>query len=317
MKQLAMLCVAIFGVVLHAQGITPLKAPKINKNKVLLGDNLFHDKRFSADGQIACSSCHDLQKGGSDGLPRSPGVFGRIGVINTPTVFNSSLNFVQFWDGRAKDLAEQMDGPIANPKEMASSWPKILKIVRQDKNYRKAFQNSYQGRINKNTIKDAIVHFEKALITTNAPFDRYLKGYTKAISPKAQRGYQLFTQKGCTACHQGPNLGGTMFQKMGLVHDYFADRKITEADLGRYQVTKKDSDKFFFKVPGLRNISLTGPYFHDGHSKTLEDAVEKMGYYQLGLTLSKEDVSDIVAFLNTLNGGLPTVILNHHPELKK
>jgi cytochrome c peroxidase len=286
-----------------AQEVQPLpESVKLNDAKVELGKKLYFDKRLSKDNTVSCASCHDLSKGGTDQLPTSTGIGGQKGPINAPTVYNSSANFVQFWNGRAKDLAEQALGPVENPKEMGELWPNVITKIKADAEYTKAFGAVYGGKITKENAVDAIAEFEKSLITPNAPFDKYLRGDKKAISAKAEKGWKLFQEKGCNSCHEGNYFGGTAYQT--LSEDYFKDRggEITEADLGRYTVTKDEADKYSFKTPMLRNIAVTAPYFHDGSVKTLDEAVKKMAKYQLGEELKPEEVSAIVAFLKTLTG---------------
>lgn len=287
-----------------SEPVKPLEMPKnLNKKKVALGDRLFHDKRLSKDNSISCASCHGLDKGGTDLAPVSTGVNNQKGPINSPTVYNSSYNFTQFWDGRAKDLVEQADGPVNNPKEMGSNWKEVIAKLKDDKEYKKLFDELYEGKMTGENIQDAIAEFEKSLVTINSPFDKYLKGDASEISQEAIAGYKLFKEKGCTACHMGPAVGGTMFQKMGLVKDYFKDRgNLTEADNGRYNVTKNEADKHFFKVPSLRVAALTPPYFHDASRKTLKDAIKTMGKYQLGIELKDKEVTKIEAFLKSLVG---------------
>lgn len=278
---------------------------KLDKDKVELGRKLFHDPRLSADNSISCAFCHPLDKGGMDGRVHAIGIGGAEGNINTPTVFNSGFNFAQFWNGRAATLEEQVDGPINNPTEMGSNWGQVVEKLNQDSEYRSAFGKLYRAGIAANTIKDALATFERSLVTPNSPFDRYLLGDSSSMSEQAQRGYQLFQSYGCVACHQGINLGGNMYEKMGLMGDYFNDRgNLTEADLGRFNVTHREDHRFEFRVPSLRNVALTAPYFHDGTASTLPEAVEVMVKYQLGRTMPSQDLSDIVQFLYSLTGEL-------------
>ncbi|MEK7991515.1 MAG: cytochrome-c peroxidase [Thiotrichaceae bacterium] len=275
----------------------------LNARKVQLGNILFHDPRLSHDNTIACASCHGLQEGGVDGTPTSTGINGLVGPINAPTVFNSGFNFRQFWDGRAKDLEEQAAGPIHNPIEMGSNWREVIVKLEQDSDYIEQFSLLYLDGLTSHNIQDAIATFERSLYTPNSRFDLYLRGDKTALTQQEILGYQRFKAYGCISCHQGMNIGGNMFQHFGVMGNYFEDRgNITQVDLGRYNATGDPADKFLFKVPSLRNIALTSPYFHDGSAKTLEDAVKVMGRYQLGRMLSDEDVELLVAFLNTLTG---------------
>jgi cytochrome c peroxidase len=287
-----------------AEPITPLPLKlTLDARKVELGKALFHDKRLSKDNSIACASCHDLAKGGADGKPTAVGIGGQVGPINTPTVLNSSFNFRQFWNGRAATLEEQAAGPVHNPGEMGSNWEEVLAKLRQDAALVGKFTALYKDGLKPANIQDAIATFESSLVTPSR-FDRFLRGDLKAINENEARGYQLFKSYGCVACHQGVNVGGNMYQQFGVMDEYFKVRgkPITEADLGRYAVTKLESDRHVFKVPSLRNVELTAPYFHDGATRTLEEAVDVMFRYQLGRTAPASDKSLIVQFLKTLTG---------------
>jgi len=276
---------------------------KLNAQKVSLGESLFNDKRLSKDNSVSCASCHDLNKGGTDNRVVSIGIGGAQGSINAPTVFNSGLNFRQFWDGRSSSLEEQSADPIQNAKEMGSQWPEVLAKLQADGNFVSRFKQSYPDGIQIKNIQNAIATFERSLLTPNSRFDKYLRGDNAAINADELHGYQLFKTYGCIACHQGVNVGGNMFQKFGVMGDYFKKRgNVTEADMGRFNVTKDNDDKNIFKVPSLRNIALTAPYFHDGSAKTLNDAVDVMFKYQLGRVASREDKEAIVKFLGTLTG---------------
>lgn len=292
------------GIDIDKEPIKPLEQPTdLNAKKIELGKLLYHDNRLSKDNTISCASCHDLAKGGTDQTDVSTGVGGVKGPINSPTVFNSGFYLVQFWDGRAKDLAEQAAGPVHNPKEMGSNWDEVLGKLKDDAKYKPLFAELYTDGMTGNNIANAIAEFERSLVTLNSPFDKFLMGDASAISDKAKNGYEFFKGYGCTTCHNGATVGGNSFQKFGLVRDYFKDKgQITEADLGRFNVTKDESDKHKFKVPSLRVAPLTAPYFHDASAKTLDEAVRVMGRYQLGTELSDEEVSSIVAFLESLVG---------------
>lgn len=243
---------------------------------VSLGRELFNDKRLSKDNSISCASCHSLNNGGADGRNVPIGIKQQAGNINTPTVFNSSLNFRQYWDGRADNLNDQIDGPIENAAEMGSNWSDVLTALKQEPNYRKKFKQLFKDGITVNNVKTAIVEFEHTLVTPNSRFDQYLKGKEGAITTSELNGYNLFKEYGCISCHQGVAVGGNLFQKLGVMKDYFSDRgNITKSDYGRFNVTQQESDRFVFKVPSLRNVELTAPYFHDATAKTLEDAVSK------------------------------------------
>jgi cytochrome c peroxidase len=275
----------------------------LDPKKVELGEKLFHEPQLSRDNKVSCATCHDLKTGGVDNKARSVGVKGAEGDINSPTVFNASLNFKQFWDGRANTLEEQVDGPIENPKEMDMTYPEVISKLRALPAYVSAFKAIYPDGITKETIRDAIATFERSLVTPDSRFDKFLRGDQNAITAEEKEGYQLFRDLGCVQCHQGAGVGGKMFQTFGLFGDYFSDRgNITQADLGRFNVTKNEEDKFTFKVPLLRNVALTAPYFHDGSAKTLEDAVQVMTQYQLGREPSEKETRLLVKFLHTLTG---------------
>lgn len=277
-------------------------APPIPPEQVDLGKRLFHDPRLSHDNSISCASCHDLSKGGTDQSRFSVGINGAVGQVNAPTVFNSGLNVAQFWDGRAKSLEEQASGPVNNPAEMGSSWDEVIGKLSADMEYQALFQRIYPTGINAANIAGAIAAFERSLATQNSRFDRYLRGEKNALSEDELKGYRRFVNYGCISCHQGAGIGGNMFQRFGVMADFFNDRPPTKADQGRFNVTGLEEDRHVFKVPSLRNVAVTFPYFHDGSAKTLSDAVKVMGKYQLGKALSEEDVRLIVAFLHSLSG---------------
>lgn len=285
----------------------PAKLTDSDESKIELGRLLFESKDLSANQTVSCSSCHSLTQGGVDGKKKSIGINGSVGDINAPTVFNSGFNFRQFWNGRAKTLEEQIDGPIQHPKEMGSKWEDVVKKISQNVDVKQRFAKIYSDGVTKENIKNAIAEFERSLVTPNSNFDKYLMGNDKAISELEKVGYQKFKSFGCVACHQGMNVGGNMFQTMGVMGSYFKERgtPVTEADLGRYNVTKEESDKYVFRVPSLRNVEITAPYFHDGSVKTLDVAVLTMAKFQLGRKLSKDDTAAIVAFLKTLTGETP------------
>ena len=253
-----------------------------NEAKVALGHDLYFDGRLSGDGSIQCHTCHQLDKGGVDRLDTSTGIDGKKGPINAPTVFNAAFNFVQFWDGRAADLADQAKGPPTNPVEMGShSWDDIVARFEMDEEFKKEFLKEYP-QVTKETLTHAIGEYEKTLITPNSDFDRYLKGDKTALTEQQVRGYELFKQHKCDTCHTGVAMGGQSYEYMGLYGDYFKDRgtPLTDADEGRFAQTKDPFDMHRFKVPTLRNIALTAPYFHDASAKELKDAVSAMLKYQ-------------------------------------
>lgn len=292
--------------------ITPAKITE--PEKVELGKMLFFEPRLSKSGFISCNSCHNLSTGGVDALPTSIGHQWQEGPINSPTVLNADFMLAQFWDGRASDLKEQAAGPIANPKEMGFTHELATETIASMPAYRARFAKVYgDEKVTVDRLTDAIASFEKTLVTPNSPFDQFLLGKQDAISTEAKAGYQLFKDKGCVACHNGPAVGGTMFMKMGLVKPFHTNNPAE----GRKGVTGKEADKFVFKVPTLRNIELTYPYFHDGSVWTLEEAVNTMADIQLGQKLSDTETKEMVAFLNSLTGDQPQITLPILPPSNK
>lgn len=281
------------------QMITPLpNLVPFDKQKAILGKALYMDTTLSKDGKVSCNTCHNLQTFGVDNEIFSTGAGGVLDEpFNTPSTFNAVFNFVQFWDGRAKDLADQATNPFTNPKEMAlKDEAQVIEMVEANPKYKSEFDKLYGG-VTLESITDAIAEFEKTLITPNSPFDRYQSGDENAISEAAKRGWEAFKTNGCVACHQGQNVGGTMYQKIGIFEPY-----PNQENLGRYEITKNEADKMVFKVPSLRNVAKTAPYYHDGSVPTLDACVQFMAYYQLGRFLDQQTVDDIVAFLESLTG---------------
>ena len=296
----------------RAQGyFDVITAPEVDEARVAIGARLYHDTNLSADGTISCASCHAIPDGGDDGLRTSPGVGGAIGPINSPTTLNSHLNFVQFWDGRARTLEEQALGPIENPLEMAHNLDAVVAYLQSEPSYTEQFAEAFDGAITPDTIATALAEYERTLVTPNGPFDRWLQGEDGAMTDEQLAGLEAFMDVGCTTCHIGPGLGGTMFQRMGLVHDWFADqeRELTDADMGRMNATGNEAHRHQFKVPLLRNVTMTAPYLHDGSIDDLAEVVRVMAHYQLGESLDDERIGSIVAFLGALEGDLPTVDL--------
>lgn len=283
--------------------IQPLPAVKVgNPALVELGKKLYFDPRLSKSGFISCNSCHNLSMGGTDNLKTSIGHNWQKGPINAPTVLNSSLNLAQFWDGRAADLQAQAGGPIANPGEMAFTHKLAVDVLESIPGYVAEFKTVFgAGKITIEEVTKAIAAFEETLVTPNSRFDRWLQGDDKALTTEEKAGYDLFRDSGCVACHNGPAVGGNSFQKMGVVEPYQASSPAE----GRVAVTKDEADRFNFKVPTLRNVEMTYPYFHDGEAATLSEAVETMGRIQLGRVFTKEENTRIVAFLKTLTGDQP------------
>jgi len=286
------------------QPIEPVK--EINLAQVELGKKLYFDPRLSKSGFISCNSCHNLSMGGTDNLKTSIGHNWHQGPINAPTVLNSSLNLAQFWDGRAADLKEQAAGPIANPGEMALSHTLALDVLASIPAYVKEFKQVFgSGEIDIEHVTQAIAEFEKTLVTPNSRFDQWLLGNKDAITAQELAGYNLFKESGCSGCHNGPAVGGNSYQKMGVVEPYDAKSPAQ----GRVDVTGDEADRFKFKVPTLRNVELTYPYFHDGEAETLTEAVNTMGRIQLGKKFTKDENVKIVAFLKTLTGDQPSFLM--------
>jgi cytochrome c peroxidase len=285
----------------------PLKAlpdiPTQDAGRVALGRRLFHEPKLSINNSLSCSSCHQLEKNGADSRAFSLGFDGKPVAVNTPTVFNASLNFRQFWDGRVETLEEQSNLVITSPHEMGSDWKTVVERIASDPDYHRDFAAIYPDGVTRANIQQALAAFERTLLTPDSRFDQYLQGNTDILTLEEKYGYQRFKEYGCIACHQGVNIGGNMFQKFGVFGDYIADRgNPTEADLGRFNITADEADRSVFKVPSLRNVALTAPYFHDGSAPTLERAVDIMFQYQLGRMPSDEDKTLIIEFLKTLTG---------------
>ena len=291
-----------------------------DSDKAELGERLFNDARISLDGTITCATCHVLEAGGADHADErvSEGINGLRGGVNAPTVYNAVFHIRQFWNGRAADLREQAEGPATNPVEMGDqTWDQICDRLSQDKTLVKEFEELYSGEgLNKMTVTGAIAEFEKSLITPDSRFDQYLKGDGSAVTAEELKGYEKFKENACATCHTGAVLGGRSFEYLDIFGDYFGDRtdeiEYNSDDDGLKGFTGKDEDLHKFKVPALRNIALTAPYFHDGAYQTLEDAVRAMARYELGKDLSDRDVTSIVEFLNTLSGKNSHLQTNRH-----
>jgi len=278
--------------------------------RVELGKQLYFDPRLSESHSISCNSCHQIGLGGVDVQETSIGHRWQRGPRNAPTVFNAVFNTAQFWDGRAKDLKEQAGGPLVNPIEMGTTQKHVVEQLMGIPGYVSEFQQAFAGEkqpITFENVRDVIALFEATLITPNAPFDRYLKGEAAALDSQQKRGLDLFIKKGCASCHNGINIGGGMYAPFGVVEKPGAEF-LPPDDKGRFEVTKTVSDAYVFKVPTLRNIALTPPYFHSGKSWSLRQAVGVMGSSQLGIKLSDQEISDITAFLHALTGQQPDVV---------
>ncbi len=271
--------------------------------KAALGERLFHDPVLSKDNTVSCASCHPLAAAGADRLKVSKGIEGRLARRNAPTVFNAAFNFAQFWDARAATLEAQVSGPLNNPDEMGSNWTEVTTRLNARADYREAFDAIYADGITPDNIADAIASFERTLVTPNARFDRYLRGEHDALTPLEIKGYARFKALGCASCHQGVNIGGNLVQRFGVMDPgmkYMPEH--ARADRGLAELTGREEDRYVFKVPSLRNVAVTAPYFHTGAIKDLDEAVAIMGRVQLGRELSTEDRALIVAFLRSLTG---------------
>jgi cytochrome c peroxidase len=276
---------------------------KVDPPKVTLGEKLFQDVRLSTNNQVSCLSCHSFSLGGTDRRAHSIGIDGALTEVNTPTIFNTRFNFRLNWNGKFTNLSDHLDALMNNPKIMGVRWPEAVRSLQQVPAYVRSFGQIYPDGVTPTNIKDALVAYELSLNTPNSRFDRFLQGNKQALTTAEQEGYRLFKANGCISCHQGVNVGGNMFQPFGIIGDYLADRgNVTPADLGRFNVTQNAADRHVFRVPSLRNVAMTAPYFHDGSAQTLEEAVSKMTKYQLGRTLPTEQIESIVLFLRTLTG---------------
>ena len=281
--------------------ISPIpQSVSYNAKKAALGKELFFETALSKDHSVACITCHNIYDGGADKRIVSTGYAGRKGNIQSPTVLNAVFNFRQFWNGRAKDLYEQAKGPLQNPVEHNMTPQMIVQRISANPHYLQAFKSLYKKGVSYKNVIDAIVEFEKTLVTPNSKFDLFLQGKSK-LTPKEKRGYTLFKRYGCISCHNGINIGGNSFAKIGIFFSYPYKKEYPD----RYALTRDPFDKNVFKVPTLRNIALTAPYFHDGSRKTLKEAIQAMAHYNLGQEMPKEDVASIASFLKTLTGKLP------------
>ena len=292
--------IIFISVLLFSAVIEPIpKNAKFDKEKAKIGELLFFDTILSKDRNISCASCHNPSEGWADRREVSIGVYGRKGIIQSPTVLNARFNFRQMWDGSCKDLKAQIYLPIHNPVEMNMSNRLIEKRLNSSTLYKKLFKKVYKKNyITYDMMADAIAEFEKALYTPDSKFDLYLKGKAK-LSKEEKKGYMLFKMYGCIICHNGVNVGGNSFEKIGVINP------MKDCVGDRYSLTKNPDDKCVYKVPTLRNIALTAPYFHNASAKTLFEAVKKMGYYNLGIEIPDSDAKAIVEFLKTLTGKTP------------
>jgi cytochrome c peroxidase len=286
------------------ESITPLPlSVNLDPRRVALGERLFNDVRLSRDNAKSCTACHPLEQGGMDGRSSATSANEPQRVRNTPTMFNVAFNASFNWDGIANVLEHQVEIVLLNPRLMNTTWPELLAKLRADTNYVARFKSAYAEGPTRVNVLDSLANFARSLVTPNARFDRYLRGERHALTAAEQQGYELFKSYGCVACHQGINIGGNMYQTFGVFEGAGdAEPKGAAVDLGRYSVTKAPRDRGVFRVPSLRNVAVTAPYFHDGRARTLEEAVETMARVQLGRTLKAEEVGLIVQFLHTLTG---------------
>ncbi|MDF1615651.1 cytochrome-c peroxidase [Desulfurivibrio dismutans] len=274
--------------------------------KAELGRRLFHETMLSVDHSVSCASCHDLDGGGHDPRPVSIGIHGREGNMASPTVFNAVFNFRQFWNGRAVDLQEQAAGPLQDPLEMGMSKEEVEQRLSADQDYRTTFGQIYGGRqVRFEQVVDALAEFQRALITPDSPFDLYLRGEA-VLQPHQQLGYLEFKELGCVTCHNGVNIGGNSYQQMGVIYprEERKDREIQD----RRAITGREADRQVFKVPTLRNIALTAPYFHDGSAADLPEALQIMAHHNLGVELTSQQIFALVAFMETLTGQKPAIL---------
>lgn len=269
-----------------------------------LGAELFESPILSEDGQVSCRSCHDPAHGFADGVAQSMPAGRRPLAMNTPTLLNVGLLQVFNWNGRHASLGEHLDGLIQNPLVHATTWASLARRLRDDERWSARFARVFPGGLDESSARSALLAYERSLVAPGAPFDRWLAGAADGISSEALRGYGLFKSHGCVSCHQGMLVGGNLFQRLGVIRPYYTG-SLKEGDLGRFEVTGRDEDRFVFRVPSLRNIAVTAPYLHDGSLATLESVVRVMATYQLGRPLAREQVSSIVAFLETLTAPAP------------
>lgn len=286
----------------HALAPLPQRI-ELDSAKVALGHALFDDRRLSGDGRVACSSCHSFQHGGAipevhSSLPDRPPV-----AVNVPSLLNASFNFRFAWNGRFTDLGQQLDVAMQSPAALAGSWERAAAALRGDSQLMAAFDAVYPRGVGPGAIRESLALFCLSLVTPNARFDRHLRGELQ-LAPIEERGYELFRSYGCISCHQGINVGGNLLQRFGVMGDRFAGRVLAKADRGLFDATGDPADLYVFRVPSLRNVARTAPYFHDGSASTLHAAVESMALFQLGRTLEIDETEAIGAFLGTLTGEL-------------
>lgn len=277
---------------------------QLDPRKVELGRRLFRDNILSKDRDTSCVVCHPFARGGADGMPRSQLLGKEPLAVNTPTIFNVGFDYKLHWNGRFDSLEAQLDVPITSPRVMNITFAEVVRRLQESVDYAHSFKAIYRDAVTEKNFRDVIATYERSLVTPRSRFDRFLLGDRNALDDREKRGFALFKSQGCVSCHQGVNIGGNLMQRFGALKDYFAGRRIEEADLGLFLITKREEDRHVFRVASLRNVALTGPYFHDGSVASLEEAVRIMSEYQLGRPLTDEQTGVIVAFLGTLTGDL-------------
>jgi cytochrome c peroxidase len=287
----------------RAQALRPIPAPtEVDMRLVQLGRLLFHDARLSLNRDVTCASCHPLGKGGADGAAFSRGTGGVTTPYNTPSILNAALVFKYGWEGAAATFSEATQRALESRKAMSMSLPQATERLRQDKTLVSKF-----GPLNDDSILTALMAYMQYMIPRSSPLDRFLQGDAQALSSEQKQGYQRFLELGCASCHQGIAVGGNMFVRFGVMFDPFRDQP--DEHRGRYNLTQEESDRHVFRVPSLRNVALTAPYFHDGRAPDLASAIRTMGYVQLGIQLSDKDVQLLLAFLNSLTGEIPDGVM--------
>jgi len=280
-----------------------LKTPA-TAQEVALGKKLFNDKRLSFNQSISCANCHQLQHGGAEHKALSVGAKGLTTQVNTPSIFNLAYKYRYFWNGRTRSLEEAIEQNILDPKIMNENWSSVVKKLNEVNEYKTEFNKIFGDKIKPKYIKNSLANYIRTLTTPNSRFDQYLQGKPDSLTDKELKGYALFKDYGCIACHQGKNIGSNIFQKMGIYHTYPGQKQ--DQYLGLYAITQNKQDQYVFRVPSLRNVALTPPYFHDGSAADLTQAVQLMSYHQLGQSMPKKDVALIVKFLETLTGNIPS-----------
>lgn len=277
------------------------KTKGLPAGKVKLGEILFFDQRLSKDGNLSCNSCHNLTNGGADSEALSAAANGGKTRRNTPSIFNSALNPYFSWYGRHITLETQIESQITANRVMGGRWASVIDRLAKDESLAGMFEESYGGGVSRDSIVDALSHFVRSLNTGDSLFDQFLAGDANALTRAQKRGHRLFVSLGCIACHQGRNVGGNIFQRIGIFEDYYGDGHADVSDTGRYEITGREKDRLVFRVPSLRNVARTAPYFHDGSVRTLEKAIMLMARYQMGRDLDEDEVADIAAFLYSMS----------------